>query len=78
MFPTLTFYKPDTLSSIDMTPTVSPPGAQHEAFTEWVKAEGVRISGVTPAKISGRGLGIVTERRIEVLKRLSVLAEGLG
>lgn len=51
---------------MNMTSLVSPPGAQHEAFTKWVKAEGVRIDGVRPAKISGRGLGIVAERRIEV------------
>lgn len=61
-----------------MTGTLSPPGAQHEAFTKWAEAEGVSITGVGPAKISGRGLGIVAQRKIEVSKKLSILPKRLG
>ena len=42
------------------------PGPEHEHFTTWAKNQGVRISGVGPAKISGSGLGIIAQRRIEV------------
>lgn len=45
---------------------ISPPGAHHEEFTAWAKQQGVQINGVGPASISGHGLGIVAQRRIEV------------
>lgn len=45
---------------------VFPPGSQHDQFTAWAKEQGVKINGVGPAKISGRGLGIIAQRRIEV------------
>lgn len=45
---------------------VSSPGPEHEQFTTWAKNQGVRINGVGPAKISGSGLGIIAQRRIEV------------
>ena len=61
-----------------MAETVSPPGAQHEAFTTWAKAQGVKINGVEPGKISGRGLGIVARRRIEVLGNLPFLYQIVG
>ena len=41
-------------------------GSQLEAFTEWSRERGVTINGVQAAKISGRGLGIVAQRHIEV------------
>ena len=46
---------------------LSPPGHEHKLFVSWAKEQGVRISGVRPVKIQGRGLGIVADRRIEVL-----------
>ena len=42
------------------------PGPQYEAFTAWSGERGVTINGVQAAKISGHGLGIVAQRRIEV------------
>ena len=42
------------------------PGEQHEAFTEWTKARGVGIEGVTPARFVGRGLGVVAQSRLKV------------
>ena len=45
---------------------VSSPGAHHESFTAWAKQQGVQVNGVGPAGISGHGLGIVAQRRIEV------------
>ena len=53
---------------------VFPPESQHDQFTAWAKEQGVKINGVGPAKISGRGLGIIAQRRIEVqtpIQRLS-------
>ena len=48
---------------------IFPLGAQHAEFTAWAKQQGVQINGVGPAKISGHGLGIVAQRRIEVTKQ---------
>lgn len=45
---------------------MSPPGVHHEKFTAWAKQQGIRVNGVGPARISGHGLGIVAQRRIEV------------
>ena len=50
---------------------ISPPGAHHENFTAWAKQQGVQVNGVGPASISGHGLGIVAQRRIEVTKQWS-------
>ena len=47
---------------------VSPPGAHHEEFTVWARQQGVQVNGVEPASISGHGLGIVAQRKIEVTK----------
>ena len=41
-------------------------GPHYEAFTAWSEERGVTINGVQAAKISGRGLGIVAQRHIEV------------
>ena len=45
---------------------IQPAEPHHEQFVEWAKNSGVEINGVGPAKILGRGLGIVAERAIEV------------
>ena len=45
---------------------INRPGRQHEVFVAWAKTQGVKIDGVKPAEIQGRGLGIVAQRRIEV------------
>ena len=52
--------------SVENMTSVSPPGPEHEQLTIWARSQGVRINGVGPAKISGSGLGIVAQRRIEV------------
>ncbi|KAK3172786.1 hypothetical protein OEA41_006111 [Lepraria neglecta] len=49
---------------------ISPPGPQHDQFTAWAKKKGVKINGVGPARISGRGLGIIAQRRIEAGEEL--------
>lgn len=56
----------------------SPPGPEHEQFTTWAKNQGVRINGVGPAKISGSGLGIIAQRRIEVSGLQAQLYLSLG
>ena len=52
--------------SVENMARVSPPGPEHEQLTRWAMSQGVRINGVGPGKISGSGLGIVAQRRIEV------------
>ena len=49
------------------------PGIRHEEFLAWAKQQGVFINGVRPAIISGHGLGIVAQRRIEVTRQLPSL-----
>lgn len=39
---------------------------RHSKFYHWMKQQGVRINGVIPVKIPGRGMGIVAQQRIEV------------
>ena len=65
------------VSTKDMA-RVSPPGPEHEQFTAWAKNQGVRINGVGPAKISGSGLGIIAQRRIEVSGLQAQLYLSLG
>ena len=57
---------------------VSLPGPEHEHFITWAKNQGVKISGVGPAKIPGRGLGIIAQRRIEVSGPQAQLHLSLG
>lgn len=45
---------------------ILPAGEQHEVFTTWAKERGVKINAVGPARICGRGLGIVATRKIKV------------
>ncbi|KAL8823188.1 MAG: hypothetical protein Q9191_006088 [Dirinaria sp. TL-2023a] len=47
-----------------------PAGPQHEAFTQWSKDRGVEINKVSPARIPGRGLGMIARRRIEAGEEL--------
>lgn len=42
------------------------PGEEHEAFTEWAFENGVKTDAVTPARLQGRGLGMVATRNIKV------------
>lgn len=42
------------------------PGPHHERFIEWAREQKIKINGVGPAQASGRGLGIIAQRRIEV------------
>lgn len=46
--------------------TYSPPGPQHTAFMQWAISQGVAINGVEPARIPGRGLGMIATRDIQV------------
>ncbi|KAJ5114689.1 hypothetical protein NUU61_000448 [Penicillium alfredii] len=51
------------------------PGEDHATFTEWALSQGVVTNGVTPARFSGRGLGMITTRNItsgETLLRVPV------
>lgn len=47
-----------------------PAGPQHEALTHWSKDRGVEIKKVSPARIPGRGLGVIAQRRIEAGEEL--------
>lgn len=64
--------------SVKNTARVSPPGPEHDQFTAWAKNQGVRINGVGPAKISGSGLGIIAQRRVEVSRLQAQLYLTLG
>lgn len=44
----------------------SPGGDSHEQFINWVKSRGVKINGVRPAYLDGRGMAIVADRTIKV------------
>lgn len=45
---------------------ILPAEEQHGIFTAWVKERGVKVNAVGPARINGRGLGIVATRKITV------------
>ncbi|SLM38471.1 SET domain [Lasallia pustulata] len=49
---------------------ISPAGKKHEVFTAWAKEQGVKINAVGPARIRGRGLGIVATRKIQAGEEL--------
>lgn len=51
-----------------MAPSTGSPGPQHEEFITWAKDQGVKVNGCRAAKIGGRGLGMVAERRLEVIE----------
>ncbi|KAK8204772.1 hypothetical protein IWZ00DRAFT_85305 [Phyllosticta capitalensis] len=41
------------------------PGPEHDAFIAWAQDRGVRINGVAPARLPGRGLGVVATREVK-------------
>ncbi|KAF9892501.1 hypothetical protein FE257_001610 [Aspergillus nanangensis] len=41
------------------------PGKEHETFTQWAISRGIQINGIAPARIPGRGVGMVASRDIE-------------
>ena len=47
-------------------PIMEKPGPEHELFKQWVLEQDITPNGIAPAKFSGRGIGIVAERNIEV------------
>ncbi|KAK5689958.1 hypothetical protein LTR17_026084 [Elasticomyces elasticus] len=48
---------------------------KHVVFTAWSKQRGVEIKNVKPAKIPGRGLGLVTTAKIKVGARILFVPE---
>ena len=48
---------------------------KHEAFTIWAKEQGVKVNGVAPAKLTGKGFGIVATRRLKVRNKPEIQAE---
>lgn len=54
------------ISPMPKMSTYSPPGEQHTAFMQWAIAQGVQVNGVEPARIPGRGLGMIAIRDIQV------------
>ncbi|KAL3445630.1 hypothetical protein BJX65DRAFT_144263 [Aspergillus insuetus] len=41
------------------------PGIEHENFTKWAVAHGIKIKGVAPARFPGRRLGMIATRHIK-------------
>lgn len=48
-----------------------PAGEPHAAFTRWAEEQGVQINGIEPARIPGRGVGMVATRDIHVFNHHS-------
>lgn len=48
---------------------------KHAAFTEWSRTHGVEINGVKPAKLPGRGLGLVTTKKLKDGDRILFVPE---
>lgn len=48
---------------------------KHELFTEWSKEHGVEINGIKPAKLPGRGLGLLTTKKVKKDERLLAVPE---
>lgn len=48
---------------------------RHQIFTQWARERGVEINGVKPAHLPGRGLGLVTTKRIKEGERLLFIPE---
>lgn len=48
---------------------------RHGIFTTWAQGRGVKINGVAPAKLPGRGLGLVTTRAITMGERMLLVPE---
>jgi len=46
--------------------TALDPGEQHTQFVDWAKSNGVEIDGISPARFSGRGMGIVAAKDVKV------------
>lgn len=44
----------------------TPPENEHMQLLKWAKEQGITTNGVGPAKIPGKGLGVVAERGIKV------------
>jgi len=44
---------------------------EHEKFTEWALAQGVKINGVAAHRFPGRGLGIVAKEKRNVRRTIS-------
>lgn len=53
-------------SQVKRLPTTMALDPKHEAFTTWAKERGVTINGVAPAKLPGKGFGIVATRQLKV------------
>ena len=48
---------------------------KHGLFTQWAKDRGVEINGVKPARLPGRGLGLVTTKKVKPDQRLLFVPE---
>ncbi|RLM01738.1 hypothetical protein CFD26_103576 [Aspergillus turcosus] len=49
------------------------PGETHDRFTEWAISQGVIVNGIAPARFPGRGLGMISTRAIECMKKGEVI-----
>jgi hypothetical protein len=46
--------------------TALDPGERHARFISWAEKNGITINGITPAKFTGRGMGIVAAKDLKV------------
>lgn len=40
--------------------------AKHHHFLQWALSNGIQINGVAPCRFTGRGMGMIATRTIEV------------
>jgi hypothetical protein len=51
------------------------PQDKHVIFTQWAQDRGVMINGVTATQVPGRGMGLVTTKRVKAGERLLFIPE---
>lgn len=51
------------------------PEDKHVIFTKWAEDRGVVINGITAAQLPGRGMGLVTTKRVKAGERLLFIPE---
>ena len=56
-------------------PLQTTPPDKHVIFTQWAQDRGVVINGVAAAQLPGRGMGLVSTKRVKAGERLLFIPE---
>lgn len=65
----------DALENAHVTVPAGSGEDKHRVFTTWAQERGVEINGVAPSKLEGRGLGLVTTKKVKSGERLLFIPE---